>query len=61
MMGVNRRGKTENFPLTCLSIAGLYGLLNKFESLEAIGAHMAKLKKKAKESPKSSYVMEYLN
>jgi diguanylate cyclase (GGDEF)-like protein len=61
MMGVNRRGKAENFPLTCLSVAGLYGLLNKFESLEAIGAHMAKLKKKAKESPKSSYVMEYLN
>ena len=59
--GINRSGKAEKFPLTSLSIAGVYGLISGFQTLEAIGAYMAKLKKKAKLVPKSSYIMETKN
>jgi len=58
--GVNRQGDTAHFPLTCLSIAGVYGSLDKLQTLENVGVYMASLKKKAKEIASSSYIMEIL-
>ncbi|MDP4144567.1 MAG: GGDEF domain-containing protein [Bacillota bacterium] len=56
----DRKGNKDIFPLTSISIAGLTGNFNKYNSPDEIAQIAGKVKKKAKMAKHSDYVIEEL-
>lgn len=55
---VDRKGHKDIFPLTSMSISGLYGSLGKFSKTEEIGLSVANLKKESKQIIGSCYLVK---
>ncbi len=60
MYGKDRNDIFREFPLTSVSIGGIYGILNCFQSPKELAMYMSEVKKKAKRIKKSSYIIESL-
>jgi len=56
--GQDRHGKTQEFSLTAISLAGIIGPLNTYNTVESLSSTLATLKKNAKSVPSSSYLIE---
>lgn len=54
----DRYGTTREFPLTSLSIAGIYGDLRGFETVKGLTERLAHLKKQVKKNGKSFFIIE---
>ncbi|WP_319765306.1 diguanylate cyclase domain-containing protein [Maridesulfovibrio sp.] len=54
----DRQGNTQTFPLMAISIAVVFNLNGKMKHFGEASAIAMNLKKKAKENPKSSYVLD---
>ncbi|WP_297428290.1 GGDEF domain-containing protein [Clostridium sp.] len=58
---VDRRGNRDKFPITSLSIAGMYGDFNDFSNPEEVGISVAAIKKEVKHSAGSCYLIKSVN
>lgn len=59
--GHDRQGQQNKFALTAISLAGVIGQLNAYDSVEHLSTTLAGLKKEAKETPTSSYLLRTLS
>lgn len=57
----DRRGNKDIFPITSLSIAGIYGDLSNFAALEEVGVFVAGIKKEVKLIKGSSHLIKAAN
>ncbi|WP_411681544.1 GGDEF domain-containing protein [Clostridium thailandense] len=57
----DRHGNKDTFPITSLSIAGIYGKLNSFSDPEEVGLFTATIKKEAKFIKGSCYLIRTAN
>lgn len=55
---IDRKGNKDIFTLPSISIAGIYGNIGNFSSIEAIGEKTALVKKEAKSIKKSCYIIK---
>ncbi|MEY8001319.1 GGDEF domain-containing protein [Clostridium sp. Mt-5] len=57
----DRKGNKDIFPLTSIALGCIYGNFDKFKKADDIAVYMSKIKKKAKESKNSCYVVYNIN
>ncbi|MCI1944210.1 GGDEF domain-containing protein [Clostridium luticellarii] len=57
----DRKGNKDIFPLTSIALGCMYGNFSKLKKFDDIGIYMSKIKKKAKKSRKSNYVIYNIN
>ncbi len=60
-IGKDRYGEIKQFPLTSITIAGLYGVLSPLETVERIGQYMGDIKRLAKATTGDCYKIHDLN
>ncbi|WP_031482198.1 GGDEF domain-containing response regulator [Maridesulfovibrio frigidus] len=58
IVSVDRQGVTQTFPLMAISIAVVFNIGGKIKHFGEVSAIAMGLKKKAKENPKSNYVLD---
>ncbi|MFV0421746.1 diguanylate cyclase domain-containing protein [Oleidesulfovibrio sp.] len=58
IVSTDRRGEIQSFPLMAISIAVVVNVNGKLEHFGEVSAIASTLKKKAKEDPRSNYVMD---
>ena len=58
IVGVDRNGNQRNFTLTSITLAGIFGNLSQFSSVENLSSLLAKLKKEAKKTSSSSFLLQ---
>ncbi|KAA8674661.1 GGDEF domain-containing protein [Clostridium sp. HV4-5-A1G] len=57
----DRKGNKDVFPLTSIALGCMYGNFSKLKKVDDIGVYMSKIKKKAKKSKNSNYVIYNIN
>lgn len=60
IVGHNRDGLKNKFALTAISLAGVIGQLTSYDSVEQLSSALAGLKKEAKETSTSSFILKAL-
>ncbi len=60
IIGNDRNGNKDTFPLTSVSIAGLFGDFSNFLNAEEISKKITQIKKRAKQIHKSSHILELI-